>query len=1359
MNRFVNSTSLLSVLTFFPAALPCAVAAAEPVAVFEAREHLGLDWDRTLVTYSIGTSEADSSAMAPHVPLNGAAMPGALRLIDVDTGDEMPFQLWRVRLSEDGSIAAARISFQAALPAGARYRYEFHAGQPASPQTAVAPPPIVSEEANHLTLDNGITALRLPPVGRHVPKQPLRFGSDPAAGQAQHGETLSPDVAPGPLRGVRLADGQWVGGSCFHASNPDEAPRITSYECRVVEQGPLFVDAEVHYTLDNGGWYAFRVRLAAGDAAARIDEQFDMQRIAPPDWRVAFSLTRPWKDAEGWRPDGVFWRTVLGGVRGRDATLDERLRGAAFPVDDFSGNDFGTRRIEAGEIAETLFDIDPWHPWGRTVHYFGIFDSSKLPDAPRPDGETPSPLVAEFEEDLRREQRQQAAVPFVAVVPLNAGTWRGNTRVDAPLIAHPSGDLALHLPLTAKRNPATIIHTGEFDADLPRTFMRRQWALMTGPMRFHDRLTAFRTIEGFINLDTYKDWVLDWPENQDIVYPRVAFGPEDLTALAAQGDAHPAWKSLQQHLYFGDNPRRVASLFSGLANERSPWNSPLGAVRYGLQHGMYGANWVAHYHWATRAQWWPDVEELLASDALADEQRAQLRAWVAAFCHLLSDPNFNPRGSTVHLGNPNMPVNRFMGLPFVAALIPDHPRADEWLRVATEFVPYKLSRNVAPEGGWSELITYYYASAPLLLNGAWLLDRLGLLDDATRRLAWEHVRFTLQVMTPPDPRFGCRILPGFGHEGLLNSGMHLLSGAAILRESNPELAAVFAWAWEQLGKPEATSFDSGFGTGGLLHADLARGVSPDAVRRELASAWLPGFGAVMRAHVGTPHEIYLGYRQGYMISHSDPNQGDFILYARGAPLVPMSLFAYTRTNSEPGRELDNTFGWHSHPRRGSRGGRMGGWNHTSQVHAHFFDATADYLRGYKRDGDSDWTRQIMLMKADIPGGPDYIMMRDSFTGDQPTWFTLRTGGKADRIQTTETGFVHSSEHGARLEVAFLQPSANPPLESRDMTRTHNLSHASALNWLDAGSPIESQRDPIRITVKDSLTFASAGPIPADQDVVTALFPLGPDELAPRTEVLADGVTRVTSAEGVDYVFLAAAPIRFTNGEVSFEGRAGSVRLRQETVKLVLSEGPGRLSYGPHVLQSGVPAVHRIDHHASREPQRIELPPPAHGIVVAQLGGTAADQVAPGVLRHTLDNGFAYVFNFHDPQNFEDDGVSFTGRLGSMVVDQRNGTVRMTVVDGDAMGYGDLQTWMAGGPYEVVFHSDRITGRTAGQPRFLAVTKPDGLERLAVYAIDGVPYAPGTTGRILTLPILAGERSFEVAPLPQPTVFRAPLQWE
>ena len=120
-----------------------------------------------------------------------------VRLVDRE-GNEHPFQLWRVERSGDGTIASARISFYAALPANGSYRYELVSGSPAPVENV----PFAKSEGllrkKSLLLDNGVTAVRLPPLGRHNFTPPLRFGSSQAEMVALYGRQARAGIAPGP---------------------------------------------------------------------------------------------------------------------------------------------------------------------------------------------------------------------------------------------------------------------------------------------------------------------------------------------------------------------------------------------------------------------------------------------------------------------------------------------------------------------------------------------------------------------------------------------------------------------------------------------------------------------------------------------------------------------------------------------------------------------------------------------------------------------------------------------------------------------------------------------------------------------------------------------------------------------------------------------------------------------------------------------------------------------------------------------------------------------------------------------------------------------------------------------------------
>ena len=191
------------------------------------------------------------------------------------------------------------------------------------------------------------------------------------------------------------------------------------------------------------------------------------------------------------------------------------------------------------------------------------------------------------------------------------------------------------------------------------------------------------------------------------------------------------------------------------------------------------------------------------------------------------------------------------------------------------------------------------------------------------------------------------------------------------------------------------------------------------------------------------------------------------------------------------------------------------------------------------------------------------------------------------------------------------------------------------------------------------------------------------------------------------------------------------------------------------------------------------PVPAHGIrfAVDRPGATSAS-VQQGVTRWDFAGGHGWEFDFATVTTFDRDGVAVRGRKGGIVVDEAQGQVQLTLLDGERIGCNEMAAWGGEGPYTVTFDRDRITGRAAGLARFLYLTRPAGLDRLPTLVIDGQTYAPGTStdfarrsiattgdpynpngrGGLLIVPVLPGEHSFELKALEQPPIFRNWQAW-
>jgi hypothetical protein len=1333
---------------------------AAPLASFDAQEYLGLDWPQTLVTYAVTFTGSPVKA-------------NALRLVD-EQGLEHPYQLSRVVKKRDGSLVSARVSFLAALAKNGSYHYQLLPGKP----DGVTNPVTVTADPNYLVLDNGVTAIRLPKAGTVSFAAPLKFGANhaaaslytPAAPQLVgddhlamvklYGKQAASGIAPGPIQGIRLADGRWAGGSYFAADDPETAPRVLGYTCQVTEQGPLFTEAVIRYTFDADRYYAMTVRLLANDPAVRVDEQFDMRRtMSPMAWQVVVSLSSGWQPG-GWKPDFAFWEYhSMGRTKAEPSPVAKLLKLAGYP--DVSAMPAlasiravtGFRPLKYQHPSDDVLLLENWYPFNEHAYYCGLFASQTLVENPpeeiasflgasEPTKDAP-PLVP-----MKKE-----TIPFLGVVPMHPGNWRADGPGEyKPLRTHQGDDVAMHWPLGVAGHPRSYLHTGEYDPALPYTFGRRQWALVAGPLQYQDGLFKLKFYEGYINLDQYKDWILDWPRDPAVRFPRLAMSPETMARTQAGLAEHPLAALLMKQYTFNSDPKRLETVakVSGV-NQVNIW--------------MGGAQWnpyVENYRQTQYVSWAHQMDEAMASGRLTDEQMQRLRRGAAAACYFLTSPDFNPRGSMIHLGNPNMPINRFMALPIALSQIPDHPRAKEWRAVSEQYLRYKLAMNAAPGSAWGELVTYISGSL-FPLQAATALSNSGGVAPETAWQATMATQFTLHLLSPVDPRFGHRTIPGWGHEG---QGIHAgwLPSAGLLRDSHPDKAKAIIWGWEQLGRPMGDEHDAGFSPASAVHADLVKTLTPDYVPKELQSTWLPGFGATLRAHAGDPNETFLSFREGYFASHSDANQGDFYLYSKGTPFSSSSLFGYAIFGGEYG-DLYSQFGWHNRVRFGSRAnpGDWPGGGPISNVHAHSVSDSVDYLRGMGDYGPQRWTRQILLMKGLRADGPNYFVFRDTFAslnGDraklEPTFWTFRTMGEQARVTATPTGMTYAAPTGQQLDVHFLQP-ATVSAETRQVSRSGPLSFQAARNWRAAGSPIMKDSGPDNISVSEITSVTSYGPIPAGQDVLVVLYPQGKGEAAPRYEALADGVARITTREATDYVFAHRAPMQYAQGDVAFAGIAGAVRIYPDAVHLVITEGPGQVTYKGVTLKSDVPACRVIPLAEIAAPRTIEEPAPRATITFTlNPADGKIEEIQPGVKRQVRPHGVAYAFASPEPLTFTQDDVTFIGKRGGLVIDTAAQTVRCVMLDGERIGYREAWAGECRGPYELVFADDRITGHSQGLGRFLLASLPKGLDRLPVLLLDGQPYAPGNTGKTLAIPIMPGDHQFEVRKLEQPPVFR---NWE
>jgi hypothetical protein len=205
---------------------------------------------------------------------------------------------------------------------------------------------------------------------------------------------------------------------------------------------------------------------------------------------------------------------------------------------------------------------------------------------------------------------------------------------------------------------------------------------------------------------------------------------------------------------------------------------------------------------------------------LPKETRQQIRAKMAIVAYMLTHADYLPRGAGVHLGNPNMAINRTLGITLYGRMLPDHPMAKKWLDDAAEYLKWSISHDVTPAGGQFRECPGYATYGPTVFlavaaaamrDAGYDLDRF----DSLKEMA----RWFIDVATPATHPRGwsqgsgqvkqiyeaninerkMRVLPGFGNGRDIPGGQVEMLLAGLFARSDPDLAARLTGAFQQAG--------------------------------------------------------------------------------------------------------------------------------------------------------------------------------------------------------------------------------------------------------------------------------------------------------------------------------------------------------------------------------------------------------------------------------------------------------------------------------------------------------------------------------------------------------------------------------
>jgi hypothetical protein len=1022
----------------------------------------------------------------------------------------------------DGAAVPAQVdgdvlAFVASLAKGSNLTLTLAPGRPAISTLKVV------KDRKAVEVGNEFFTLRLPGVGRQEFKTPA-----------------AADRVPGPLTAWQPKGGAWMGASRFVVTRP-----IAALETRILRDGPAVFEYEARYRFAPQGEYVCRLTVLPGVGYAHVVEDYDFGTRTEGKDFLLLELHK------GLAPDTIGWAVTAGENdaaiqrKAYQAYVDQEARANVnkpAPVGG-QGETPMPPQPEAGMVL--LEKILPAGRWGGTKGGVEIGSASNR----------------------------------VAVVPMHCGSWRRALALTAWY--RPEAGIVVALPVSTRRctwyaevtDDLSPFSSHEHDRGLPVSYGRREWALC-----FNGAPEKLQATAGYIGIDRFKDWILEWPETAKAdAYPRATFTKAQVERLKKVLDQHPDKEGFARFY-----------VFSGKAEDAVAHAKR--AIPSLVSQGMTG-NWqvagLSHYRQTQfLAEFAPLSDDALACPDLPADLRADLRRALAVTAYLQSDPDLNPRGAGVHLGNNNMSINRTCILPIVAGLLPDHPLYAYWMQQGTEFVRYKLATYVAPDGPAIEPVTYQlYGPLRFLSDAVTVIHNTGGPDLARPPLdnGWH-----LANLSMPDPRYdGRRILPGMGNSGnSLESfyGFLMADAERLDKGLAGRLQAVYrsAWPTEPLGRNY------------MNHMGMAFRYRPDvpASGEPLATTIFPTYGVTFRAHAGTPKETALLFRVGNNWGHWDTDALNVILYGQGAPLSPGTGYQYYY-----GPATENHAIYHNQVKVGEYNLQEVFGRVDDEIRDYGFGPNADYAvaaRYYPPEvfsdqgGETWWNRHVLFLKSPRPDGPSYFVLRDTFTPStgsgqasvtpRPTWWTWMNLEGADRIRVDGQAFAASD-----CPTNQIVPPERMAARAGQAVEMQTDFDASTWFWF---------ADPRTFRARLTANYGSQGrlglgdrfpkvPGTETKTIVEALgkpgedffyvvFPRPAGAAAPTVAKLAEGVLKVATAESTDFVFESDAPLVFSQDGVEFAGKAGAVRVFADRVALCLNGGSGRVGYKGCVMSGHGP---------------------------------------------------------------------------------------------------------------------------------------------------------------------------------------------
>lgn len=652
-------------------------------------------------------------------------------------------------------------------------------------------------------------------------------------------------------------------------------------------------------------------------------------------------------------------------------------------------------------------------------------------------------------------------------------------------------------------------------------------------------------------LNVVKDMVLDWPEVTER-HPWLVMNATEMSQAAK------------------DNP----SALSQLTNKHSIKSMEDILSRMGESDLMRRVgNLTGQYDF------------IIDSNLVTPKQRKLLRARMAYLAYYAASPANWSAERGYRSGNPNMTIAHTLNQGVLACLLKDHPMAKEWAELPNRQMRNWLDNFIDDDGYWNESSHYARVSISKLIFYAIAAQQAGFSDFLSDSKFKKMGMLYEKLLTPPDPqrnlgkqaasKFYPRVSAphGRGERGDRWGIGGLLAKAYLTLD--PHYSAIMQWSWLQTGM----TYIMGEGMGGLekLYSDSKLPAkSPD-----WGSEYIRRLGYLLRSDTGTDYENFLLFISQFATNPDGeiwPSETGTISkwFARGVPISGefngypysnlhslllnrvMPAASYKPGETAPATGFTGTASQDSFVTLPRLDYASVGFELT-QPWSRVFSITDDVpeFPSVSKLGKLpiSWQRQLMSVKDDNADGINYIVLRDTVSGNQPTqwhFWTLseKIGNSADAINRTK--FLVDAPGDKILGPRPLKGDRFTALGQFGMDLEYYVS-----------SPKDTPRHTVRYGLKPS---AAAVPrfseyqdllqltLPGDGSYYVVLFPRKPNEKVPTFATSDDGrVITIRSSWGTDYVFLSKDPTSAQVDDILFEGTAASAQNRGSDLVLALGD--------------------------------------------------------------------------------------------------------------------------------------------------------------------------------------------------------------